>query len=128
MRPIFVATQGIIENALAVMLGKNMIDQFRGAIHTPAPATPLCTKETVEDPSSKKSIKDRTVTLRKVLAQGGKLLIIYPEGGLEKKDEEQRKIYLETIEHYPQIFDCPIKGVIEDPFITPLIGQSKICG
>jgi hypothetical protein len=117
LRPIFVTIQGMVESSLAAMLGKNVVDQFRGAIHTPAPATPLCTVETIEEPLAKKTIKDRTVTLRELLSHGGKLLIIYPEGGLEKRSEEQRKIYLETVGHYKNIFDCPIKGTVENPFI-----------
>ena len=117
LRPIFVSIQGVIEGSLANMLGKNVVDQFRGAIHTPAPTTPLCTAETIEEPLGKKIVKDRTVTLRELLSHGGKLLIIYPEGGLEKRSEEQRKIYLETVGHYKNIFDCPIKGSVEDEFI-----------
>ena len=99
------------------MLGKNVIDQFRGAIHTPAPTTPLCTVETVEEPLAKKVVKDRTITLRELLSHGGKLLIMYSEGGLEKKSEEQRKVYLETVDHYKNIFDCPVKGEVEDSLI-----------
>ncbi len=117
-RPYFVALQAIVEHVLATELNKS-VKILTGLIHTPMPATPLCSRgeisrelvdPTIElDPLRLFTVKVRTTIVRDYLIQGGNLYIIYPKAGLQKRTEEQQKIYLEEIANYPfNLFDMPL--------------------
>lgn len=118
VRPYFVALQGIFEHVLACELGKN-IQSLTSVIHTPMPATPLCTdgdvsKELV-NPSIKKdplrlfTVNARATIVRDYLYQGGDLYIVYPKDGFSKRTEIQQQIYKKELENYPShLFDRPL--------------------
>lgn len=118
VRPLFVTLQGIFEQQLAAGLGKS-VQCAAGVIHTPMPTTPLCTKGEVspelvdpliiKDPERLKTVKMRTTTLRDYLHQGGELIVAYPKGGLEKRNEEQRRIYQEELARYPNLKEMVLK-------------------
>lgn len=118
VRPYFVALQGIIEHVLASELQKE-VAALKGFIHTPLPATPLCTrgdisKELVDpslenDPLRLFTIKARATIIRDYLFKGGDLYIVYPKIGLTRRTEEQQKIYQQELSNYPShLFDVPL--------------------
>lgn len=120
-RPSFVTIQGIVEQVLASELGKS-IKSFKGIIHTPMPATPLCAKgdpsglvnpDIAANPASLATVKARTTILRDFLFKGnelkaGELYIIYPKKGFQERTEEQRKIYSDELAKYKNLFNCPL--------------------
>jgi hypothetical protein len=118
VRPYFVALQGIIEHVLACELNKS-VKSLTGVIHTPMPATPLCTegdvsKELVdpsieEDPLRLFTVKARTTIIRDYLFQGGDLYMVYPKEGITKRSEGQQQVYRKELENYPaHLFDRPL--------------------
>lgn len=118
IRPIFVALQGIIEQVLSEELHSH-ITSLQGIIHTPMPATPLCTKGGIShnlvdpsissDPARLFTVNARTTIVRDFVAKGGTLYIAYPKEGFSKRTEEQQKIYQEELSKYPEhLIDMPL--------------------
>lgn len=118
IRPYFVALQGIVEHVLAHELNNN-VKSLIGVIHTPMPATPLCTEGSVskelvdptieDDPLRLFTVKARTTIIRDYLFQGGDLYIVYPENGINKRTELQQQIYKRELDNYAlHLFDCPL--------------------
>lgn len=118
IRPSFVALQGIIEYVLSSEL-QGHIETLNGCIHTPMPATPLCTKGEISSELVDRSIemdlnrlltvKARAAIMRDYLLQGGNLYVIYPRAGLLQRTLEQRHIYQEELDRYPShLFDIPL--------------------
>lgn len=111
IRPYFVALQGIIEHVLSHELQQHVKD-LQGMIHTPMPATPLCTmgeisKDLVDptiesDPKRVFTVKARTTIIRDFLQKGGVLYVIYPKNGLAKRTEIQQSIYQQELCNYPE--------------------------
>lgn len=133
VRPYFVALQGIVEHVLASELQKE-VASLKGVIHTPMPATPLCTtgdisKELVDpsieiDPARLFTVKARTTIIRDYLFKGGNLYVIYPKDGLKKRTEEQQKIYQQELVNYPtHLFDVPLNC---ENIPTDLIGATYL--
>jgi hypothetical protein len=119
VRPYFVAIQGVVEHVLASQLQKN-VKSLRGVIHTPMPATPLCSKGEIskelvdssieKDPLRLFTVKARTTIVRDYLFKGGSLYVVYPQSGYDKRTEEQQKIYKQELINYPgHLFDLPLK-------------------
>lgn len=119
VRPYFVALQGIIEHVLSNELGKT-VDDLTGVIHTPMPATPLCTAGKVskdlvdptieEDPSRLFTVKARTTILRDYLDKKGRLYVVYPEEGMIKRTQAQQEIYKQELKNYPvHLIDNPMR-------------------
>lgn len=118
IRPYFVGIQAIIEEILASSLGHTI--KFATAfIHTPMPATPLCTKGEISsqlvdpviksDPFRLFTVKTRANTLRNYLKKGGYLYVVYPENGLKKRTLEEQLIYKEEIQNYKtHLFNTPL--------------------
>ena len=115
IRPSFVALQAIIEHVLASELN-NEIATLLGIIHTPMPATPLCTqgeisKELIDssienDPLRLLTVKARTTIVRDFLQKGGILHIAYPHNGLSKRTAIQQEIYRNELLNFPgRLFD-----------------------
>ena len=133
VRPYFVALQGVIEHVLSSEL-QHEIKGLRGFIHTPMPATPLCThgeisKELVDpsiesDPLRLFTVKARTTIIRDYLYKGGDLYIVYPKDGLKKRTKQQLTIYQEELANYPKnLFDLPLNS---ENIPTELIGATYI--
>ena len=112
LRGRFVLLQGCIEQALACAQTIGEIVDLVGVIHTPLPATPLCTKadnlddslldESIrDDPEKRLTVRSRAIILRDYLEKGGILYIVYPKGGLERRSAEQQEIYLSELARYP---------------------------
>lgn len=128
IRPIFAGLQGIIEYVLATEL-HHTIESLVGVIHTPMPATPLCSNGALSeelvapsiasDPFRFFSVKMRSAVIRKYLEQGGSLYMVYPKEGLNKRTLEQRGIYeRELAAHSTKLFDCPLEcASIDDELI-----------
>lgn len=118
IRPYFVALQAVLEHVLASELQKN-VKVLKGIIHTPMPATPLCSKGEISkelidpsielDPMRLFTVKARTTIIRDYLFKGGDLYIVYPKDGYGKRTEEQQKIYQQELANYPKhLFDIPL--------------------
>lgn len=109
-RPYFVALQAVVEYVLACELSRKEITSLNGVIHTPMPATPLCTTGDISgglvDPKVEQdaqrafTVQSRAQVIRHYLAQGGCLYIVYPQGGLEGRTLAQQAIYESELEHY----------------------------
>lgn len=120
VRPYFVALQGIIENVLATELNKSIFN-LTGVIHTPMPATPLCTegcisKELLDpsvfnDPLRSFTVKARATIVRDYLYQGGDLYVVYPKEGMKGRNEIQQQIYMKALKDFPShLFDRPLES------------------
>lgn len=131
VRPFFVALQGVVEHVLAAGLQKE-IKELKGIIHTPMPATPLCTtgeisKELVDpsietDPTRLFTVKARATIVRDYLFKGGDLYVVYPKGGLYQRTEEQQNIYSQALANFPtHLFDVPLNCEV---IPTELIGAT----
>lgn len=109
----FVGSQGTIEHVLACAQALGEIHHLVGIIHTPTPATPLCTYPN-EDPSlglldeaiandlnKVLTVRSRAQIVREYLNKNGTLYITYPRGGLEKRTPEQQAIYAEALSQFP---------------------------
>lgn len=130
-RPYFVAIQGIVEHILSTKLNGE-IQKLVGIIHTPMPATPLCTDGTVslelvdesvlQDSARLFTVKARTTIVRDFLHNGGDLYVAYPKGGLAKRTEHQQNIYQEECRKNPlHLIDTPLEC---DEIPTALIGAT----
>lgn len=109
----FVTAQSCIEHVLSCSQTLGDISQIIGVIHTPMPATPLCTNlndpglgdlldaSIANDQDKLLTVRSRTQVVRDYLAKGGKLFVTYPKGGLEKRVPEQQRFYLEALDQYP---------------------------
>ena len=118
VRPYFVALQGIIEHVLANELNKSIF-HLKGVIHTPMPATPLCTDGDVSselvdaslanDPLRAFTVKARATILRDYLFQGGDLYVAYPKEGFNKRNAKQQQVYRDVLQRFPaHLFDRPL--------------------
>lgn len=127
LRVKFVNLQGCMEHVLACSQVLGEIKELRGLIHTPTPATPLCTQPEPLDQGlldeSIRSDKDKLYTvrsrahiLREYLHNGGILYVVYPKGGLEKRTAEQQAVYMEELKRYPgKLIDWPLNTTQLDP-------------
>ncbi|MFN0065171.1 MAG: hypothetical protein ACKVOH_02920, partial [Chlamydiales bacterium] len=127
LRVKFVLSQGCIEHVLACAQTLGEITELVGMIHTPMPATPLCTEPTEVDTAlldeSMRHDLDKLLTLRfraqivrEYLTKGGTLFCLYPKGGLEKRTIKQQEIYFQELAKYPaHLFDWVLQCEKMDP-------------
>lgn len=120
LRVKFVHLQGAIEHVLAKFQAEGKIQELLGIIHTPLPATPLCTQlnETNNQAKADKwqTVLSRATILREYLSQGSKLFVVYPQGGLEKRTSEQQQTYAQTLmEFAPNLSDWTLNTTEIDP-------------
>lgn len=125
IRPIYVAAQGDFERTLAFYLGEGRISHLIGVIHTPTPATPLCTEGEVSTDLVNESMEDdlrrlytvmkRPEIIRDYMEKGGILIAAYPENGLLERTEEQRAIFQNVKELYSEnLIDRPLSCAVLD--------------
>ncbi|MCE5318457.1 MAG: hypothetical protein LLG04_13990 [Parachlamydia sp.] len=120
VRPNFVTLQAIVEQVLSQNLNKEIVS-LTGVIHTPQPATPLCTKEDMlspelvapsiaQDPARLATVKGRTTIVRDFLRRGGNLYVAYPEKGLLERKPDQQAIYKNELQIFHEhLHDHPLK-------------------
>ena len=134
VRPYFVSLQGVIEQNLAIELQHGKIKNLVGIIHTPTPATPLCTNGDISEKLVDSSlltddkrlftVRARADIVRDFLDLGGKLYAVYPKGGLEKRTIDQQNIYLKTLKnHSNNLFDSELASASID---HDLVGASYL--
>lgn len=129
-RPVFVALQGVIEHALTFAM-QEWGGYAEAIIHTPMPATPLCTEiallpglvsaDILRDPLRLLTVTGRIHTVRHYLRQGGVLYSLYPHKGLGKRTPEQKRTYLSELVKNATLFDCPF---LEGDFSSQEIGAT----
>jgi len=76
------------------------ISDLVGIIHTPLPATPLCVEaewNSPIDPRKWATVLSRAQILCEYFSKGSKLYVVYPQGGLEKRNLRQRQGYCEAL-------------------------------
>jgi hypothetical protein len=127
LRGKYVFAQGSIEHVLACAMVLGEVDHLVGVIHTPTPATPLCTQvdnldDQLLDPSIRYdlekllTVRSRAVIVREYLELGGKLFIAYPKGGLEKRTQLQQETYKQELAKYAdRLYDAVLSCTEMDP-------------
>jgi hypothetical protein len=111
LRVKFVQLQGCFEHVLACFQTLGEIQDLIGVIHTPTPATPLCMRPDGDpsdllDPSIRfdlsklLTVRSRAQIVRDFLIKGGKLHVVYPQGGLEKRNAEQQAVYKDELNRF----------------------------
>lgn len=111
-RSKFVHSQATFEHVMACSQALGDITRLVGVIHTPTPTTPLCIEpqqkisEGILDKSIRwdidklLTVRSRAQIVREYLMKGGHLYVAYPKGGLEKRTEEQRSVYLNALNQF----------------------------
>lgn len=104
-RPVAVSFQGAFEQSVVNMVDKANITRAITIIHTRKPATPLCNPPGKSlaaslhpsmrgDPVRRKTIADRTITLRSMAKTAPiDLYIAYVHGGFSKRMPEEQAVY-----------------------------------
>lgn len=110
-RPLFVNAQADFERAIVYWLKTKQIAGCTCVIHTPAPATPLCTKGEIthglvdpaiqNDPQRLLTVKKRPEIIRDYLQEGGILYTAFPKKGRGARSEEQLAILEGLVESHP---------------------------
>lgn len=120
VRPYFVTLQAIVEQVLSQNLNQGVVS-LTGVIHTPQPATPLCTKEEAlspdlvsasiaQDPARLATVKGRATIVRDFLRRGGSLYIAYSAKGLLERKQDQQETYHNELKNYRDtLHDHPLK-------------------
>lgn len=132
-RSSYVTVQGCIEQVLACSQALGQTHDLKGMIHTPTPATPLCTRPEPTDSSvldesirydldKLLTVRSRAQIIRDYLQKGGVLYAVYPLGGLEKRSLDQQLIYLELLKQFPKnLIDWKLKA---DTIDSQMIGAT----
>jgi len=128
LRVKYVSTQGIIEHVLSCALARGEITDLVGVIHTPCPATPLCTvpfedpteglldPSIAEDAQKKLTVRSRAQILRDYLHLGGHLFVTYPESGIQRRSLDQLSVYQDLVANFPNhLHDWPLHIDSLDP-------------
>lgn len=127
LRSKYVFSQGCIEHVLACAQALGDIDQLIGVIHTPTVATPLCIVpggeiEGVLDSSIRHdlakllTVRSRAQIVREYLTKGGKLYVVYPEGGQALRTPAQLEIYQRELRNFPdRLIDWTLSCASIDP-------------
>jgi hypothetical protein len=110
-RPIFVNAQADCERAIVSWLKSKEIAHVVCIIHTPAPATPLCTNGDISaglvdpailnDQARLLTVKKRPDIIRDYLEQGGYLFTVYPKNGRNLRSSEQLAILEDLMHTHP---------------------------
>ncbi|MDP0563137.1 MAG: hypothetical protein QS721_12765 [Candidatus Endonucleobacter sp. (ex Gigantidas childressi)] len=122
-RPVAVNIQKAFEQSIITMLEESHITEAIAVIHTRLPTTPLCNplakslNESIHpsmaaDSVRRKTIEDRTITLRKMAKQGKSLnlYVAYVKDGLSQRSLQEKDTYQREISN-PQnvsLHDSPL--------------------
>ncbi len=110
-RPALVGFQAIIEKLVTKLQKANPDLSTLAFFLTPAPMTPLCAdpntvtpglidKKIEADKAIKKSVLNRTRTVRSMLDAGTDVYAVFPAKGLLTRTKEQQKIYNSALSKY----------------------------
>jgi hypothetical protein len=114
LRAPYVGIQNTFEYVLTAQKILSVVSIVVIGIHTPLPATPLCSRLSEphkvtdliaaslrHDVDKILTVADRRISLRRLLDQAGTLLYaLYPTGGLAQRKVEEQKVFLEEVAHY----------------------------
>jgi len=123
LRPRYVGTQAAFEQYLTQELVLGAIKRVVAVIHTPLPATPVCTAGEItpdlvdpsmlEDERRLQTVRDRPAIIRALLQTGGTVMIAYPAVAKVQRSQTQLAIYEELLEKYRgSLLDAPM-GCLE---------------
>ncbi|ACZ33148.1 conserved hypothetical protein [Chlamydia pneumoniae LPCoLN] len=110
-RPIFVNAQADFEKAIVYCIKCKQIIKCISIIHTPTPATPLCTEGEIfpglvdsaiqNDLERLLTVKKRPDIIREYLRAGGSLVTTYPKEGRRLRSPEQLRVLDDLVQSYP---------------------------
>lgn len=120
LRPLFVNLQADFERAIVYWLKIKQIEECTCIIHTPAPATPLCTNGEISsslvdaaissDPHRLLTVQKRPDIIREYLHEGGLLLAVYPREGRMLRSEKQLAVFDDLLQKHSRLqafaLDC----------------------
>jgi hypothetical protein len=123
LRPRYVGTQAAFEQYLTQELVLGSIKRVVAVIHTPLPATPVCTAGEITpdlvDPSMLndekrlQTVRERPSIIRALLQTGGTVMIAYPAVAKEQRSQAQLAIYQDLLDKYQgNLLDVPM-GCLE---------------
>jgi hypothetical protein len=134
LRPMFVNIQADFERAIVSELKSKAIASSVCVIHTPAPATPLCTQGEISEglvdpailhhPERLLTVKKRPDIIRDYLQEGGILWTAYPQNGRMMRSKEQLEILDNLAEKYPDHLELVELDCTEIP--QDLIGATYV--
>ena len=104
--------QVAIENAMAKLQEEEKIQEFLGIIYREEPALSFCRKPNesnqIGGDISHPLFSQETIH-RKYLEQDGKLIVVYPQRGLEKRSDGEQEIYQQALKEFSlNLVDCPL--------------------
>ncbi len=119
LRPRYVSAQAIFEQILAQELSMGKLKKVVAVIHTPLPATPLCTDGEVtpdlvdpailKDEKRLQTVRERPAILRALLQSGGTLMAAYPSVARVKRSSAQLCVFDSLLAKYPEVLlDVPM--------------------
>ncbi|MBS3903931.1 MAG: hypothetical protein KGZ39_01225 [Simkania sp.] len=119
LRPRYVGTQAIFEQIMTQGLSSGSLKNVIAVIHTPLPATPLCTEgeatsdlvdlSILLDEKRLQTVRERSAVLRAFLQSGGVLMATYPGEARGQRSGAQLAIFDQLLMQYPQeLFDVPL--------------------
>ncbi len=147
LRAPIVGLQQIFEHAIKNLIVSDRL-KFQGVIHTPLPATPLCTQvdqadlsnvmapSLLSDPDKTLTVKNRALTVRELLTlPDTRLYVVYSKGGLEERDIDSQQVFKSEINKNPNtLIGIELSGKINPDrvgatyiLITPNGGTCAFC-
>jgi hypothetical protein len=120
LRPKYVSLQAAFEQLLSRELDLGRLKQVVAVIHTPLPATPLCTEGEVtqdlvdpailKDEKRLQTVSKRPAILRSFLESGGTLVATYPALSRTKRTPAQLAVFESLLTKYKKnLFDMPMR-------------------
>jgi hypothetical protein len=134
LRPRYVGTQGAFEQFFTHALASGAFKRVVAVIHTPLPATPVCTMGEItpdlvaptllQDEKRLQTVRDRASIIRTLLQTKGTVLIAYPAVAKEQRTNAQLEIFQSLLNKYPDCLrDSPL-GCLE--IAKEMIGATYI--
>lgn len=134
LRPRYVGTQAAFEQFFARELALGRLKQVIAVIHTPLPATPLCTEGEItpdlvdpsilQDEKRLQTVRERPAILRALLHSGGTIIASYPAMARSKRSPAQLGIFESLLAKYPMnLLDMPL-GCLE--IVPEMVGATYL--
>lgn len=119
LRPRYVGAQGMVEQIMAQELAAGRLKSVIAVIHTPLPATPLCTEGEITpdlvDPAILRderrllTVRERPAIIRAFLQSGGVLMAAYPAEARTKRSVSQLAVFDALLAKHPNtLLDIPL--------------------
>ena len=119
LRAPFVGLQNNFEEYLVSLLVDKKVAKIQAFIHTPKPATPLCTlhgditEVFRQDQNSlrENTVQSRVLTINNFINNGGKLFVVYTQEGLQKLDDKDKSNFTQNLNLLSNIVNVKVKDI-----------------